>query len=141
MKYNKSSYILLISSLAVLSGCTGTELSVPSMVHNPIKNKPQTTVNQVKQQAPIIQRRYYPPTPQKEAIFNKEMRRVALSTQNDPRYHRMSLDTPEKKEWFKNLMYRLWDRQITRDEFIAQGIAKYPTHRYEFEFIANGFQK
>jgi hypothetical protein len=69
------------------------------------------------------------------------MRSIALSTQNDPRYNRMALNTPEQKAWFKDLMYKLWDRQITRDEFIAMGLQKYPTHKYEFEFIANGFQK
>jgi general secretion pathway protein E len=37
---------------------------------------------------------------------------VAQSTQANPNYNRMALNTPEEKEWFKNLMYRLWDRQI-----------------------------
>jgi len=138
---NKLYLFAIGCSIALINGCTGPELSVPSMVHNPMDKTPQTSTQQkVVYKTKLVDRKYYPPTPQKEALFNKEMRRVALSTQNDPRYHRMSLDTPEKKEWFKTLMYRLWDRQITRDEFIAQGVAKYPTHRYEFEFIANGFQ-
>jgi len=141
---NHKLYITLGVLAIFINGCTGPELNLPSMVHNPIKTSNKKEVKQPSTtqltQSPIIERKYYQPTPQKEALFNKEMRRVALSTQNDPRYHRMSLDTPEKKEWFKTLMYRLWDRQITRDEFIAQGVAKYPTHRYEFEFIANGFQ-
>jgi hypothetical protein len=84
---------------------------------------------------------YQKPTPQKEERFHNTMKEVALSTQDNPKYNRMALDTPEKKEWFKTLMYRLWDRQITRNQFISEGLAKYPTHRYEFEFIANGFQK
>jgi len=137
----KLSLLALGCGIVLINGCTGTELSVPSMVHNPMDKTSQTSTQQkVIYKTKIVDRKYYLPTPQKEAIFTKEMRRVALSTQNDPRYHRMSLDTPEKKEWFKTLMYRLWDRQITRDEFISQGVAKYPTHRYEFEFIANGFQ-
>jgi len=137
---NKTSlYTAVFSVLIVLEGCTSPELSMPSV----FANKPKTTTQDTPKSKPCKNetRTYYPPTPQKQTVFNKEMRRVALSTQNDPRYNRMSLDTPEKKAWFKQLMYRLWDRQITRDEFIAQGIKKYPTHRYEFEFIANGFQK
>jgi len=160
-------YTSLASVLFVFNGCTGPELTRPTMMHNPMQPS-QPTINSANTEVDTlndkvstgyqswqqnskqtmqqdlqtqIQRTYYPPTPQKEAVFNKEMKRIALSTQNDPRYHRMSLDTPEKKAWFKQLMYRLWDRQITRDEFISQGITKYPTHRYEFEFIANGFQK
>jgi len=110
---------LLIVLLAGLSftGCTnsGTSLS------------PSTT--------------YQKPTPQKEERFHKTMKEVALSTRDNPKYNRMALETPEKKEWFKTLMYRLWDRQITRSQFISEGLAKYPTHQYEFAFIANGFQQ
>ena len=124
-------YSSIIGLVSLINGCTGTEISVPQMVHNPIKNSN-------KQQ---LTRRYYPPTLQKAAIFNKKMHRIALSTQNDSRYNRIALNTPKEKTWFKKLMYRLWDRQITRDEFIALGLQKYPTHRYEFELIANGFQK
>jgi len=73
--------------------------------------------------------------------FKKTMQKVALSTQNDPSYNRMTLDTPAKKAWFQNLMYRLWDRQITKSDFLYEGLKKYPTHQYEFLFVANGFQK
>ena len=65
---------------------------------------------------------------------------VAKSTLRDSKYHKMALDTPAKKAWFRNLMYRLWDRQMTRSEFIAEGLQKYPTHSYEFRFISHGFQ-
>jgi len=84
---------------------------------------------------------YQEATPQKETIFNKTMQEVALSTRDNPKYNRMALETAEKKEWFKTLMYRLWDRQITRDQFISEGLSKYPTHQYEFAFIADGFQQ
>ncbi|CAA6825034.1 MAG: Unknown protein [uncultured Sulfurovum sp.] len=84
---------------------------------------------------------YTKPTPSKEKVFKKAMREVALSTRNDSRYTKMELNTPEKKMWFKNLMYLLWDRQITRNEFISRGLKKYPKHAYEFTFVAHGFQK
>ena len=83
---------------------------------------------------------YESPTTAKEAKFHETMIKVAKSTQDDPKYNRMALNTPEEKSWFKNLMYRLWDRQITRQEFIDAGVAKYPEHRYEFTYIANAYQ-
>ena len=83
---------------------------------------------------------YQKPTPEKDARFHETMKKVALSTKDNPKYHRMALDTPEKKTWFKSLMYRLWDRQITRQEFIRQGTARYPGHKYEFTYIANAYQ-
>lgn len=83
---------------------------------------------------------YEKPTPAKEAKFHEAMIKVAQSTRQNPNYHRMALNTPEEKTWFKNLMYRLWDRQITREQFIAEGMAKYPNHKYEFTYIANAYQ-
>ena len=83
---------------------------------------------------------YQAPSQAKMDAFTPVMTKVALSTREDPKYNRMALNTPEEKEWFKMLMYRLWDRQITRSQFIAEGVSRYPTHRYEFNFIANGFQ-
>ena len=84
---------------------------------------------------------YQKPTPQKVAAFNKTMSKVAMSTNDDPRYRKLALDTPQKKAWFKSLMYRLWDRQITREQFIREGLKQYPDRAYEFNYIANGFQK
>jgi hypothetical protein len=91
--------------------------------------------------APQARVTYEKPTEAKLAVFHPVMTQVALSTKEDPNYKKMSLTTPEEKEWFHNLMYRLWDRQITKNQFISEGVAKYPTHRYEFTFVANGYQR
>lgn len=84
---------------------------------------------------------YAKPSAAKSAAFQSTMMKVALSTRDDAKYNKIALDTPEKKAWFKDLMFRLWDRRITRNQFIAEGLAKYPTRGYEFRFVANGFQK
>jgi len=120
----------IISSLALASMITGcsipSTLSMPRMPHA-AKKTPTPS--------------YEKPTPQKQEAFHKAMSQVALSTKEDPRYKKLALDTPEKKAWFKNLMYRLWDRQITREQFVQEGLKRYPDRAYEFGFIANGFQK
>ena len=84
---------------------------------------------------------YQKPSETKSANFKNTMMKVALSTKDDAKYHKIELDTSEKKAWFKDLMFRLWDRQITRNQFMAEGLSRYPTHKYEFAFVANGFQK
>ncbi len=78
---------------------------------------------------------------QKAEIFHTTMKAVALSTQKNSKYTRMAFETADEKKWFKEHMFHLWDRQITRREFIETGVKKYPTHKYEFTFIANGFQQ
>ena len=86
-------------------------------------------------------RHYEKPTPDKLALYQQTMRSVASGIKDDARYQRIALDTPEKKAWFKRLTYRLWDRQITRYQFMEEGLAKYPSRRYEFQFIIDGFLK
>ncbi len=84
---------------------------------------------------------YEAPTPQKQQRYQATMIKIASTIKDDKHYRRIALDTPEKKAWFKSLTYRLWDRQITRHQFIAEGLAKYPTHRYEFAFVVKGFSR
>jgi hypothetical protein len=82
---------------------------------------------------------YEEPTPEKTEAYEKTMRNIAAGIKDDPNYQRLSLNTPEKKEWFKKLTYRFWDRQITRQQFIAEGLKRYPNNGYEFNFIVKGF--
>ena len=121
---NIKKYYLLVASISLLglSGCTPAS----QYLHAPAK----TTMASVP---------YESPTPRKLALYQQTMRSVASGIKHDTNYQRIALNTPEKKEWFKTLTYRLWDRQITRHQFMAEGLAQYPSHRYEFEFVINGF--
>jgi len=116
-------YLLFASiSLLGLSGCTPASQYL---------NTPANTITATTQ--------YESPTPHKSALYQQTMRSVASGIKHDTNYQRIALDTPEKKEWFKTLTYRLWDRQITRDQFMAEGLSKYPSRRYEFQFVIDGF--
>jgi len=97
------------------------------------------TVPQNTQQVHEKKEIYEKPTPQKLKAYQKTMLKIALGIKDDPRYNKIALKTAQNKAWFRDLTYRLWDRQITRYQFITEGLKKYPTHRYEFEFIVRGF--
>jgi len=114
------------------TGCTNSLFPVLGAPSLPSVTKTPTPVVSYTQN-------YQAPTPEKSEQYSNTMRKVASGIPNDSQYSRIALDTPEKKAWFKTLTYRLWDRQITRYEFMQQGLAKYPTHRYEFNFIIKGF--
>jgi len=123
-------YLTLISAAVMLTGCS-----------NPMEYvTPSTSAPSTPKSRNVARIRYETPTPEKEAKFHQTMIAVAKSTKLDPNYKKLSLNTPEEKAWFQKLMYRLWDRQITRAQFIAEGVAKYPDHKYEFTYIANAFQ-
>lgn len=114
-------YYVMMASLcgALLSGCstTATETITPA--------KPLYTVSSA----------------QKQTAYNQAMLKVGMSTRSDSKYQRIDLTSGENKEWFKDLTFKLWDRQITRAQFVEEGLSKYPTHRYEFEFVAEGFNR
>lgn len=122
-----------IAALA-LSGCTNNAI-IPSFPSPEPVEVPKVPVVEE------TQTDYEHASPEKQKLFQEDMIAVATSTKSDPNYHRMALDTPERKAWFKNLMYRLWDGQITKQQFIDEGVTKYHDHRYEFEFVANGFEQ
>ena len=128
--------LLIITTLLAwgFSGCTS------SMGHliEPTQTTQSTPTEQVTQVA-AIETYYDEPTPEKKEAYEKTMRNIAAGIKDDPNYQRLSLNTPEKKEWFKQLTFRLWDRQITRQQFIAEGLKRYPNNGYEFNFIVRGF--
>lgn len=139
MKENRYSIVLITLVALGISGCKSPlEIMLPS-VHTKKRVVHKRHIPKHKVKPKII--KYEKPTPEKSAKFKEIMREVALSTKEDKKYRKIALNTPEKKEWFKTLMYRLWDRQITKSTFISEGLEKYPTRRYEFTFVANGFQK
>jgi hypothetical protein len=117
-------YLLLLASISLLglSGCTSPSQYLTT---------PATTIKTITH--------YESPTPHKLALYQQTMRSVASGIKHDANYQRIALDTPEKKEWFKTLTYRLWDRQITRDQFMSEGLSKYPSRKYEFQFVIDGF--
>jgi hypothetical protein len=101
---------------------------VPSLA--PSETTPITIVNS-----------YENASDEKTAAYDRDMRTVGLSTRQDPKYKSFGFKTTEEKIWFRDLTYAYWHRDITKNQFISKGLAKYPTHRYEFNFVADGFLK
>jgi hypothetical protein len=126
-------FILTTASLLLFTGCSNPMSSAaPRIVH---KDTVHTDAAATLEPQPI-----QTSVSSKEAKFHSAMIAVAKSTKTDPRYRKLGLQSHEEKIWFKDLMYKLWDRQITRQDFIRQGVQKYPDHRYEFTYIANAYQ-
>lgn len=129
---------LIIAAVIALgfSGCTS---SMDHLISKPAQRTQPTMATQQYEEPRYNQTKYEEPSGEKKEAYENTMRKIAAGIQNDPNYQRISLNTPEKKAWFKNLTYRLWDRQITRDTYMREALAKYPTHGYEFNFILRGF--
>lgn len=119
--------LLMIALLGF--GITACTNPMSSMVSH--TSKPVSTKNLSYNTAPAA----------KVEAFDIKKREVGLSTKNDPKYHSFGpeLKTDAMKNWFNDLMYRLWDRQITKRQFVTEGVSQFPAHQYEFNYIANGF--
>lgn len=103
-----------------------------------IRNDIDTDItNDITTDIPILDStiNYTKPNLKKEGLYKKTMHSIGLKTKEDPAYQHIAFDSTEEKKWFRMLTYQLWDRQITRQEFITQSLEKYPQHKYEFEFI------
>ena len=133
MKQNITLFFLVVA--LGTSGCTS---ATQHLMNDPIdtsSSSNQTTIEY--QHQPTYT--YEEPTQEKKEAYENTMKKIASGIQDDPNYQRFSLDTEEKKAWFKKLTYQLWDRQITRQQFVEEGLKKYPNNGYEFDFIIKGF--
>ncbi|HIQ47000.1 MAG TPA: hypothetical protein EYH57_05185 [Sulfurovum sp.] len=126
----KSYISLAIVAAFAFTGCTNTLDSLTSSnTGTASKNYTQGTVA-------------YDNAPEyKVNLFKQEQRKVGLLTKKDANYKSFApvLTSEESKRWFNNNMYLLWDRQITKQQYVAKGTSKLPNYRYEFNFIANNF--
>jgi len=112
--------LLIIGSISAIlfSGCS---TSVPDFIPT---YKVQKKMN------------YIEVNPKHSEAFAKDFNTVALKTKSDPNYTRMGLKQNDKK-WFKTITYMLWNRNLSKQDYINEGLTRYPSHRYEFAFVAD----
>ncbi len=115
-----------ISIAFLLMGCTP-----PLDMKSPLPSTHSST--------PYIKDSDTKPSTQKLALYKQTMRKIGGQIQQDENYQRIAFANDQEKSWFRSFTYRLWDRQITPEEFLDEGLTKYPDHEYEFEFIIKAF--
>jgi hypothetical protein len=119
---------LMTTSIAVVAGlglaaCTPAHKPAPAPKH--VKPQPKPAAPKMCEE-------------EKQAAYKTAMRNVGMTIKKDANYKKLDLSTPELKEWFTDITYKLWDRQISRAQFIKEGLQKYPDRAYEFNVIADG---
>ena len=105
------------------SACTGAQTPAPQA------QKPQPQVPAQPQMS----------EEEKLEAYDKVKLKVGTEIKKDANYKKLDLSTPELKSWFTDNTYALWDHKITKEQFITEGLKKYPDRAYELEVIANGF--
>jgi len=69
--------------------------------------------------------------------FEAKINEVAKTIQADPAYVRIPLDTKEDLQWFTNIAFIYWDKKISREEFINEGLLRFPDYKGSFEYVAD----
>ncbi len=78
--------------------------------------------------------------PEKVKAFEAKLKEVVKEVDKNPNYKRIPLDTKEDQEWFLNQAFPYWDNQISKEEFINEGLKRFPEYRDSFEFLAEKFK-
>jgi len=117
------------TSLVVITGLSFTACS------NTPTPKPQPKIQPKTQ---LVEKKPQITEAQKNNAYKSAMRKVGSAIKQDMNYQKLDLSTPELKEWFTDITYKLWDHQLTRGQFVAFGLEKFPKHSYEFNLIADG---
>ena len=69
--------------------------------------------------------------------FNNWAISVIDDAKADSSYKRIPLDSKADQRWLMETMFKAWEKEITKDEFIKIGLEKFPENRTSFEFVAN----
>ncbi len=77
--------------------------------------------------------------PELMQAFEVKYRAVIKEIQNDSSYKRIPLAGNKDLKWFNTMAFQLWDKQITKDQFVSEGLGRFPDYKKSFEYLANKF--
>jgi len=66
---------------------------------------------------------------------------VKHKIEKDDNYKKIDFDNDHDIEWFMTLLFKVWNKNITHEEFLKEGIAAYPNNRSAFEYFLNELPK
>ena len=79
--------------------------------------------------------------PKKVAAFEEKFHQVIDDVDNKKDYKKIPLDGEEDIKWFMQQSFKLWDKQISKEEYVKDGEGKFPGHNDTFTYLADEFTK
>ena len=77
----------------------------------------------------------------KVSAFEKKFNQVLEDVKNKKDYKKIPFDSNADTEEFIADSYKLWDKQITKEDFISKGTKKYPDFKETYNYLADEFTK
>ena len=75
--------------------------------------------------------------PETVKAFEKKLTSVAETLPKEPGYKRIPLDTQTEQEWFTTQAFLLWDKKMSKDQFVTEGEKRFPGYKESFEVVAD----
>lgn len=69
--------------------------------------------------------------------FDNRMGAFVAHIKEDPNYKRIPLETTADREWFYQLTEQVYEHKITKEQFVAEGVKKYPGYDASFSEVAD----
>ncbi len=67
--------------------------------------------------------------------FEVRYRAVIKTIQTDSNYKKFPLKGDKELKWFNTISFKLWDKQISKDQFISEGLKRFPGYKESFEYL------
>jgi len=71
------------------------------------------------------------------SAFDNKMSSVIAHVKADPDYKVIPLNTPADREWFFNESEALYKKQITKEQYVADGVKQFPGYEASFNKVAD----
>ena len=71
------------------------------------------------------------------AGFDNRMSELVAHVKTGPNYTRIPLDTTADKQWFYDQTEALYSKKITKEQYVSEGVQKYPGYEASFTEVAN----
>ena len=75
------------------------------------------------------------------AAFEKKFNQVLEAISNKDDYKKIPFDSNADTEEFIADSYKLWDKQITKNQYVQKGLKKYPEYKDTYNYLADEFLK
>jgi len=80
--------------------------------------------------------------PKKVKLYREDMRYLVKEIEeNQPNYKHLPLTKKADYDWFYIETYAVWEKSVSKNQFIQNGLQRYPTYRESLEYLADQLTK
>lgn len=76
--------------------------------------------------------------PEQVKLYREDMLYLVKEIEeNQPNYKHLPLTEKADFDWFYIETYAVWEKNVTKDQFIQNGLQRYPSYRESLEYLAD----